>query len=112
MSARLRFEAWMGSSAGFVIPSRANAAPPPKAEMCLLEGREYTKMLLENSSLKEIPGQIEPLRRCVQFCNTRRKNNETQCREPFFQLRFGEREVILNPSRDRQCILQNHKGDT
>jgi hypothetical protein len=56
----------MGSSAGFVIPSRANAAPPPKAEMCRLEGRDYTKMLLENSDLKGIPG---PSNRFGDVCN-------------------------------------------
>ena len=45
---------------------------------------------------------VERLFSCVQFCNTLQKNNETQCREAFFQLRFGRREVILNPSRGRQ----------
>ncbi len=45
ISGRLRFEASMGSSAEFLVPGFAGAAASLKTEMCLLKGREYTKML-------------------------------------------------------------------
>lgn len=52
ISERLRFEAWMGSSGGVVVPGVAGEPASPKTEICRLEGRDYTKMLRRNSDLK------------------------------------------------------------
>jgi hypothetical protein len=60
-------------------------------------------MSFGNSGLKGVFWSIEPRGRGVQFCNTRRKNIETQGGEPFFQLRFERREVILE-SIERQAM--------
>jgi hypothetical protein len=90
----------MGSSAGFILSVPRKRGPAFKTRNVSLERPRLHKISLENSGLKGILHPIDPLLRCVQFCNTLRKNNEMRCREPFFQLRFGGREVILNPSRD------------
>jgi hypothetical protein len=52
ISERLRFEAWVGSSAGVVILGVASEPASPETEICLLEGHDYTKMLRRNSDLK------------------------------------------------------------
>lgn len=56
-------------------PGSHGRVASPKTEMCRLEGRDCTKMLLLNSGLEGISRLIQALRRCVQFCNTLRKNH-------------------------------------
>jgi hypothetical protein len=67
--------------------------------------RRLHKNVIQEQRFIRVFCPVEPLFPCVQFCNTLRKNNETRALEAFFQLRFGGREVILNPSREAMHIF-------
>jgi len=84
VSEQLRFEAWMGASVEFLIPDFASAAAALKTEMCLLKGRDYTKMLLENSGLKGIPRSTQRFLNVCNFATRSGKTIKTQCDKPSF----------------------------
>ena len=107
-----RFEWGKGVRRGFGIPCFAGAVTPPKTEMCLLEGRGFTKMLLENSGLYGFQFRSNG---CYHVCNFATHSGKTMrpsAANHSFNCALERREVILNPSRGRQRISENHKGDT
>jgi hypothetical protein len=109
---RLRFEAPVGSYEDFRVAGARKRGRASKNRNVSLGGARFHENVIMKQQFRKILNPIEPLRRCVQFCNTLRKNHWDAVRQAIFQLRFEGREVILDPSREAMQFLVNHKGDT
>jgi hypothetical protein len=74
----------MGSLTTVVIPSLPTAAASLETEICLLEGRDHIRMLLENSSLEGFRVRSNRFGDVCNFATHSGKTIGTQCGKPSF----------------------------